>query len=50
MFISTYANKTTFILYIFILTLFYVWYGICGGGVNYQNFADIYRKRNKNYE
>ena len=32
MFISTYANQTTFILYIFILTLFYVWHGICGGG------------------
>ena len=31
MFISTYANKTTFILYAFILTLFNVWHGLCGG-------------------
>ena len=31
-----------------ILTLFYVWHGICGDGANYHNFADIYRKRNKN--
>jgi DNA-binding FadR family transcriptional regulator len=27
--------------------LFYVWHGICGDGANYQNFADIYRKRKK---
>ena len=32
---------------VIILTLFYVWHGICGDGANYQNFADIYRKRNK---
>ena len=50
MFISTYANKTTFILYAFILTLFNVWHGICGVVANYHDFADIYRKRNKNYE
>ena len=50
MFILIYANQTTFILYIFILTLFYVWYGICGVVANYHDFADIYRKRNKNYE
>ena len=31
-----------------ILTLFPVWHGICGEGANYHNFADIYRKRNKN--
>ena len=33
---------------VIILTLFYVWHGICGDGANYHNFADIYRKRNKN--
>ena len=32
---------------VIILTLFYVWHGICGDGVNYHNFADIYRKRKK---
>ena len=32
---------------VIILTLFYVWHGICGDGANYHNFADIYRKRKK---
>ena len=46
MFISTYANQTTFILYIFILTLFYVWHGICGGG-KLCNFLQIFISKKK---
>ena len=50
MFISIYANQTTFILYIFYFNIVSRLARYLRGGVNYQNFEDIYRKRNKNYE